>query len=35
MRRIKIIGKQKSRLVINLNMWEKIEILNKMLWFIY
>ena len=30
-----MIGKQKSRLVINLNMWEKIEILNKTPWFIY
>ena len=32
---IKIVGKQKYRLVINLNMSEKIEILNKTPWFIY
>ena len=32
---IKIVGKQKSRLVINLNMPEKIEILNKTPWIIY
>ena len=32
---MKIVEKQKSRLVINLNMSEKIEIFNKTPWFIY